>query len=206
KTAAKEIFKKYPIFKNRKIIFNPSRLGLAKGCDVSLKALRIIKKVFPDVLLIFTGTKNIIEWGTKQQKDIAYILHLAKKLGLEKNIFMQTIPFDLMPKFYRIADVCVYPSASQKPFGMSILESLASSVPVVVTESGGIEEVIKDGKNGFVVKIRNYKELADRCILILKNRKICDELGGNGRVLVEKKFTKEIMAENTIKVYNKILA
>lgn len=206
KSTTKDIFKKYPTFKNRKIIFNPSRLGLAKGCDVSLKALKIIKKMFPDALLIFTGTKDIIDWGTKQQKDIAYMLHLIKKMGLEKNVFMQMIPFDVMPKFYHIADVCVYPSSSCEPFGIAILESLASSVPVIVTESGGMVEVIKDGKNGFVVKIKNYKEVADKCILILKNKKMCNELGRNGRALVEEKFTKEIMTENTIKVYNKILA
>ena len=205
KSATKDIFKKYPIFKNRKIIFSPSKLGLAKGCDVSLKALKIIKKVFPDALLIYTGTKNIIDWGTTQQKDIAYMLHLAKKLNLEKNIYMQMIPFDIMPKFYHIADVCVYPSTSHESCGIAILESLASSVPIVVTESGGMIEVIENGKNGFVVKIKNYKELADRCILILKNKKMHDEFGKNGRASVEKKFTKEIMIENTIKVYNKVL-
>ena len=204
-TNSERILAKYPTLKKRKIIFHPARIGLAKGCDVSLKALRIIKRKIPEALLILTGTKNTIDWGTTQQKDIAYMLHLTKKLNLKNNVFIQMIPLGVMPSFYHIADVCVYPSSSQEPFGITMLESLASGVPIVVTKSGGMVEVIKDGVNGFVVKIKDYKELAERCISILKDKKLRQELGENGRMLIKERYTKEIMAENTIKVYEKAL-
>ena len=200
------IFKKYPRLKNRKIIFHPARIGLAKGCDVSIKALRIIKKTFPDVMLMLTGSKNIIDWGTTQQKDIAYLLHLAKKIGVDKNLFIDSVPYEVMPEFYNIADVCVYPSNSFEPFGITMLESLSSEVPMVVTESGGMAEVVKDGINGFIIKTRDYNQLADRCLRLLKDQKFREELGKNGRKLVKESYTKEIMAENTAKVYKKILA
>jgi len=205
KASTKEIFAKYPTLKKRKIIFHPARMGLAKGCDVSLKALRIIKREIPEVLLILTGTKNTIDWGTTQQKDIAYMLHLAKKLNLKNNVFIQMIPLDVMPSFYHIADVCVYPSSSQEPFGITMLESLASGVPMVVTESGGMVEVIKDGINGFVVKLKDYKQLAEKCISVLKDKRLRQTLGENGRMLVKERYTKQIMTENTIKVYENAL-
>lgn len=205
KARTKRIFTKYPTLKKRKIIFHPARLGLAKGCDVSLKALRIIKRKMPDTLLILTGTKNIIDWGTTQQKDIAYMLHLTKKLNLKNNVFIQMIPLGVMPSFYRIADVCVYPSSSQEPFGITMLESLASAVPIVVTQSGGMVEIIKDGINGFVVKIKDYKQLAEKCISILEDKKLRQKLGENGKMLIREKYTKEIMTENTVKVYEKAL-
>ena len=72
------ILKRFPELKNRRIIFHPARMGLAKGCDVSIKALNIIKDKFPDAMLVLAGTKNIIDWGAHQQKDIAYMLDLVR--------------------------------------------------------------------------------------------------------------------------------
>ncbi|MFH1492491.1 MAG: glycosyltransferase family 4 protein [Candidatus Omnitrophota bacterium] len=201
-----QILNKYPALKNRRIIFHPARLGLAKGCDVSIKALRIIKKSMPNILLILTGTKHIIDWGATQQKDIAYLVHLAKKIHVEKNLFVDMIPYDIMPQFYNIADVCMYPSNSQEPFGITILESLAIGIPIIITAAGGMPEIIKDGHNGFIIKIRDYRELAEKCLLLLRDKKLRTELGENGRTLVNEKYTKEVMTENTIEVYKKILS
>ncbi|NQS99876.1 MAG: glycosyltransferase family 4 protein, partial [Candidatus Omnitrophica bacterium] len=67
----RSVFRKYPVLRGKKVIFHPARMGLAKGCDVSIKALRIVKDRFPDVVLILAGTKNIIDWELTQQKDIA---------------------------------------------------------------------------------------------------------------------------------------
>ena len=47
----KEIEEKYPQLKNKRVIFHPARMGLGKGCDVSIKALNIIKERFPDAMV-----------------------------------------------------------------------------------------------------------------------------------------------------------
>ena len=133
------------------------------------------------------------------------MLHLIKKLDIEKNVFMQMIPLDLMPKFYNVADISVYPSTGHEPFGITMLESLASGVPMVVTESGGMVEVIENGINGFIVKTRDYKALAERCTEILKDERLRRELGKNGKILVKEKYRRDIMVDNTLKVYEKAL-
>ncbi|MFB0528212.1 MAG: glycosyltransferase family 4 protein, partial [bacterium] len=111
------VFKKYPVLREKKVIFHPARMGLAKGCDVSIKALRMIKKRFPDVVLVLAGTKNIIDWVQSQEKDIAYMVNLVEFLGLEDNVLIDAFRLEDMPKLYAASLVCVYPSTVSEPFG-----------------------------------------------------------------------------------------
>lgn len=198
------IFDKYPALEGRKIIFHPARMGMGKGCDVSVKALRIIKEEFPDALLIFTGTKNIIDWGSTQKGDIAYILHLIERLGVKDNVFADVFSSEEIVGLYKASEFSIYPSAFGEPFGLTMLESLACSKPMIVTRSGGMPEVIKDGVNGFIVGIKDYEQLAERCLQLLGDEELRKKLGKTGREIVEEKFTKEKMVENTLKVYEEI--
>ena len=75
-TSTSAVYKKYPQLKGKRVIFHPARMGIAKGCDVSIKAFNIVHKRFPEAMLVLAGTKNIIDWGATQQKDIAYFIRL----------------------------------------------------------------------------------------------------------------------------------
>ena len=203
KVGVGDVFKKYPILRKRKIVFHPARMGLAKGCDVSIKALRRIKERFPDVILVLAGTKNIIDWTMSQQKDIAYMVNLIKSLRLKNNVLINTFPLKDMPKLYAASIVCVYPSTGSEPFGLTILEALASAKPMIVTKAGGMSEIIKDGINGFVVPVKDFESLASRVIQLLANKDLRNQLGCTGRRMVEQQYTKEIVATNTLNIYRR---
>jgi glycosyltransferase involved in cell wall biosynthesis len=192
---------KYPILRNKKVIFHPARMGLAKGCDVSIKALRIIKETFPEVVLVLAGTKNIIDWSQSQQSDIAYMVSLVKLLGLQNNVLIDTFPLKDMPGLYSVSQVCMYPSSASEPFGLTMLEALASARPMVVTMAGGMPEIIKDGIDGFIIPVKDFESLASRVIQLLNNKELRDRLGYTGRQIVEQQYTKEIISENTLRLY-----
>lgn len=204
-TNKKEYTKKLLTLKNKKVIFHPARMGLAKGCDISVKAMRLIVKKFPNAILVLAGTKNIIDWGSTQQKDIAYIVDLIKDLGLDDNVLIEMFTLDEMVSLYAIADVCLYPSTVGEPFGLTMLESIASGKPMIVTNSGGMPEIIQDGINGYVVPIRDYEAIADKVINLLGDDALNKRIGLTGRKFAELRFTKEIMADNNIKIYREVL-
>jgi len=156
-------------------------------------------------VLVLAGTKNIVDWGLTQQKDIAYIVDLINNLGLENNIFIQMFTLDEMVTLYAIADVCVYPSSVGEPFGLTMLESLASAKPMIVTNAGGMPEVIQNDINGYVVPVKDYEALATRIINLLDDDELKERIGQTGRKLAELRFTKEIMATNNIKIYKQVL-
>ncbi|NQT95210.1 MAG: glycosyltransferase family 4 protein, partial [Candidatus Omnitrophica bacterium] len=199
------ITKKYNELKGHKIIFHPARMGLAKGCDVSVKAMRHVIEEIPDAMLILAGTKNIIDWGSTQQKDIAYILYLIDIFGLKKNTFINVFTLEEIVSLYALCDVCVYPSSSPEPFGLTMLEAQASGKPIIVTNSGGMPEVIKDGINGFIIGVKDHETLASRITQLLLNKRLSERLGYTGREIVETNFTKEVMARNVSKVYERVL-
>ena len=199
----KSVYQKYPQLKNRKVIFHPARMGLAKGCDVSVKAFSIVKNKIPDALLILAGTKNIIDWGETQQKDIAYIVDLVKFFNLGDDILIDMFKLGDMPKLYGASSVCIYPSTAGEPFGLTMLEAMASGKPMIVTNSGGMPEIIKDGINGYVVPVKDFEALASRIIQLLNDDKLRDRFGHTAREMIEQNFTARTVSRNTLNVYKK---
>jgi len=180
-------------------------MGLAKGCDVSIKALRIIKEKFPDVMLVLAGTKNIVDWGLTQQKDIAYMVNLVEKFNLRDNVLIDAYSLEEMPLLYAASQVCIYPSTAFEPFGLTMLEAMATEVPMVVTKAGGMPEIIQDGINGYVVPMKGYEELASRVVQLFSDDQLRDRLGRVGRSMVLTRFTRKIMAKATLKLYRQFL-
>lgn len=201
-----KIRKKYPQLKGRRVIFHPARIGLAKGADVSIKALNIVRNRISDVILVLAGTKNIIDWAETQQKDIAYLVNLMKHFGLEKNVLIEAFSLDEMAQIYGLASVCIYPSSVGEPFGLTMLEALSSEKPMIVTNSGGMPEIIRDGINGFVVPVKDFEVLASRIIQLLTDDRLCERLGYTGRGMVETNYTEDVVTKNTLELYKKILA
>ena len=196
-------YRKYPMLKGKKVIFHPARMGLAKGCDVTIKAFRLIRNRFPNTMLILAGTKNIIDWSLSQQKDIAYMVNLIKSLRLKDSVLIDSYALEDMPALYAASSVCVYPSTSSEPFGLTMLEALSSGKPMIVTEAGGMPEIIKDGINGFVIPVKDYETLAARAMYLLSEKDVRDRLGITGRRMVEQNYTRDIIARNTLALYRK---
>ena len=202
----RKIIAKYPQLKNRPVVFHPARIGLAKGCDISVKAVNLVRERFPKVLLVLAGSKNIIDWGQTQQKDIAYIVNLIKYFKLEKNVLIDVYSLEEMRQLYGVSTVCVYPSSVGEPFGLTMLEALASGKPMIVTNAGGMPEIIKDGINGFVVPIRDFEALAHRITQLIEDYKLRIRLGYTGRQIVENQYTKERVTQQTLSVYYKFIS
>jgi glycosyltransferase involved in cell wall biosynthesis len=200
---AKKIFRDHPELRGKKkIIFNPARMGISKGCDITIEAFRLVKNKFPDAALLMSGSRNIIDWGLSQNKDIAFFVSLIKHLKLEDSVYINSFSLeDEMPELYRLAKVVVYPSTSEEPFGLAMLEAMASAKPIIVSESGAMPEIVKDDVNGYVVPKGNHEALAEKMIKLLSDEKLNARLGKTGRGQVECMYSKEIYARNIYKSY-----
>ena len=201
----KNILKKYPQLKGKKVIFHPARIGMAKGCDVSIKAINLVKRIHPDVMLVLAGSKNIVAWVGTQQKDIAYFMKLIKHFDLKDNILIDCYTLDEVSQLYAVADVCLYPSSGCEPFGLTMLEAMASEKPIIVTKMGGMPEIISDGINGFVIPVKDFEMLAAKINTLLEDDALRRRLGYTGRQMVEAQYTKEHITDNTLAVYRRFL-
>jgi glycosyltransferase involved in cell wall biosynthesis len=200
------ILDRFPQLKGKQVILHPARMGMAKGCDVTIKAMTVVRERVPDAMLVLTGTKNIIDWGLSQQKDIAYFVDLIKLLGLRDNVVVDMFPLSDMPELYSAAAVVVYPSSQPEPFGLTLLEALASGKPIIVSRTGGMPEIIQDGITGYVVPTRDFEALGARIISLLENERLRRQLETTGRETARVHYTKEMMAERNLEIYSRLLA
>jgi len=201
-----EILSEYPQLKGKPVVFHPARTGVAKGSDVTIKAVNMIKENFPDIMLVLAGTKNIIDWGETQQRDIAYFVKLIELFHLKENVLVDSFTMEQMPQLYAVSSVVVYPSSAPEPFGLTLLESMASSKPIIVTEAGGMPEIIHDRINGYVIRVRDVEMLADRISRLLQNKRLRDRLGKTGLNMVRQQYAIEDVTRNTLDVYSKVLS
>jgi len=96
---------------------------------------------------------------------------------------------------YRQIDVCVAPSRDPEPFGMSALEANAFGRPVVCTASGGLGEIVEDGRTGIVVAPRQPHLLAEAIARLARDPGLCAAMGEAGRRRAQGEFAEKQFAE-----------
>ncbi len=164
-----------------------------KGLYVLIKAMKDI-----NAKLIIVGRGE--EW--KQLNDLIYREGLTQKIVMEGSV----TNFNLLP-YYRACDVFVLPSIYRsEAFGIVLLEAMACGKPVISTELGtGTSWVNQHGVTGLVVPPKDPKALAEAINTILNDRDLARNMGEAGRKRVLENFTKELMAERVLKVYQEVL-
>jgi glycosyltransferase involved in cell wall biosynthesis len=131
---------------------------------------------------------------------------LIHRFNLQDSVLIDHFTLEEMAGLYQLSELCFYPSAFGEPFGLTMLEAMAASKPMVITDSGGMPEVIKDGVNGFVIKVRDWEALAERALQLLEDEDLRLRMGITGRRMVEEFYHKERMADDILRVLEKVLA
>lgn len=168
------------------------RLSPVKRLDMLLLALAIVKKRIPDVRLRIIGR----DWGVKAQ-----LVAQASNLNISENVeFLEEIPFDELVEYYNRAKVFVL-SSKYEAFGITIMEAIGCATPAVVTNVGGIPEVVGDA--GILCK-ENAESLADGIIELLESDEKYDTLKESAKKR-RKLFDWDLIAERVKGVYEKTL-
>lgn len=106
-----------------------------------------------------------------------------------------------VPKLLAKADIFIYPSYEEW-FGISVLEAIASGLPCVVTNKGGLSEMVIDGKNGFIVSPKDINAL-ERALILLEDARLRNKFGRVSRQ-ISKNFSSERLINTHLEIYEKI--
>lgn len=180
---------------DEKIVYYVGRMTYEKGVQVLINAA-------PRILNAMEGkVKFIIVGGgfTQHLKDQVIELGIWNRF-----YFTGFMPEDDLDKFQTVADCAVFPSLYE-PFGIVALESFASKVPVVVSNAGGLPEVVRHGETGITTYANDYNSLAWGVLEILHNPEYAQILVKNAYEDLEKRFQWSKLAEQTVAVYGLIL-
>ncbi|MCI3919940.1 glycosyltransferase family 4 protein [Paenibacillus sp. TRM 82003] len=174
-------------YENKKILLYVGRLIEKKGIHHLLQAMPGIIERHPDALLIIVG-------GAAYGVDAVtpYVRRLHAMGGAMPNHvrFIQFVPHDQVHRWYTIADIALVPSFAEEAFGLVNVEAMASGVPVVATDAGGMKELIVDGETGFFVPSSNIAAgIRDRVDLLLSQPELARAMGEASLRRVESMFT-----------------
>ena len=186
----------------KRVILHPARLLPWKGVHTTVEAFRAISDRFPDVSLVITDTHEILDWAHELEGYRERIFALIEAYGLDKKVVMRSFDFSReLPQAYGMADVVVYPTSGEEPFGLVPLEAMASAKPIIVTRSGGLIESVVDGVTGFVIPKEDSALLADRLAALLARPDLARNMGNQGRRHVEQLFSRSRMAVEVEMLY-----
>jgi len=169
---------------DRPLILFVGNLIEGKGQDVALAAFNRIAGLYPDARLRFVGG----EMGLEKNRAFAKRLRQAAANGpAPERIEFVGATNDVAPH-YANAFLALNCSESES-FSITCLDGSAASLPVVTTSCGGPQEIIEDGKTGFLVPVGDSKAIAERLAWLLDHPKEAAAMGQAGRALVEERFS-----------------
>lgn len=108
-------------------------------------------------------------------------------------------------QYLKAFDVFVM-SSIKEGFPYIALEAMAASLPIVVTETGGMPEIIQHHENGLMVAQRNPEALAQAILGLLHNTQISKDLQSKGKYIIKQKFSVQAMVAQTENVYRALIA
>jgi len=191
--AERQAFRSNYAAPDEKILFFVGRMVREKGAHVLLEALPKVRVVYPKVKLLIVGG------GYRD-----HLVQLANWLGVAPHVyFTGFVPDDVLLRIYRIADVAVFPSLYE-PFGIVALEAMAARIPVVVSDAGGLKEVVEHNVTGIVTWLNNSDSLAWGILEVLQNPERAQEMVKEAYRRVKTLYNWKRIARQTIEQYRQV--
>jgi glycosyltransferase involved in cell wall biosynthesis len=167
------------------------------GIEYLIKAFSIVKKRHPSKAI------KLLIVGSGSQKK--YLEDLVNTLGLVRDtLFTGYINQDEIQNYHNMFDIFVVPSVKES-FGVSALEASACGKPVIVSNVGGLPEVVENEKTGLIVEKQNSSLLAESIEKLINNLKMREEFGNNGRQKVLREYDWQHSLDTMVAVYNSVV-
>ncbi|MFZ5642124.1 MAG: glycosyltransferase family 4 protein [Bacillota bacterium] len=180
---------------NEQIVLYVGRLVREKGVQVFIDAM-------PHILKYRPATKFIIAGKGPHQNDLR---NQSAALGVSDRVyFTGYVNDELRNSLYNWADVAVIPSLYE-PFGIVALEAMAAGTPLVISDTGGLSEIIQHRVDGLKAYTGNSQSLADMVIWMLNDRSMAEKMKNKAFEKVRKEYSWTEIARQTRETYRDIL-
>ena len=180
---------------NEKIILYAGRLVYEKGVQYLIGAMPKILQNYHDAKLVIAGKGGMYD----ELKEQVNYLGLGNKV-----YFTGYMDHKSLCKLYKCADISVFPS-TYEPFGIVALEGMLAGNPVVVSDVGGLNEIVEHRVNGMKSYAGNSNSIADSILTLLFDHKLCNEISKNAKTKVKELYNWTKIAQDTHFSYQKAI-
>ena len=169
----------------------------AKGIFELLQAVKLIRKLGHQNRVLLLGGEQVPGTVDRVRRFISTEGIQGVELGGE-------VTPEEVAGYCRSSAIFVLPSYSEG-LPVSMLEAMASGLPVVASRVGGVPELVTDEENGLLVPPRDVESLARALVRLLEDPELCLRMGRNNRKKVRDTFSADRTAEKIVEIYDKIL-
>ena len=188
-------FRRQYAMDNEKIILYMGRLVYEKGVQYLISAMPKILDNYHDAKLVIAGKGGMLD-ELKQQVD---------SMGLSNKVyFTGYLNSKQVQKMYKCADIAVFPS-TYEPFGIVALEAMLAGVPAVVSDVGGLNEIVDHRENGMKSYAGNSNSIADSVLSLLYDKQLAANIAKKAKLKVKEEFNWNKIAQDTHYVYEKAI-
>lgn len=159
-----------------------ARLDRQKGQEVAIRALKkLIDQGSRKWQLHLFGEDTPSEVPVRPELE-----KLAAELGIAENVFFEGFQENLGQKIQAL-DIVWMPSYKET-FGRCIIEGMASGIPVVASNAGGVPDIIHHGQNGLLFETKNFNDLFEKTLKLVSDPQLFRSIQENARLDVEKNY------------------
>ena len=187
--------------KNNLEILCISYLQNRKGINLIIKAFAEIIEKLPMVKLQIVGEGP--------EKDV--LIELVDHLNLKEDVIFQGfIPNTEITKYYNNADIFVSMSYSES-FGQTLLEAMATGLPVIATKTGAFKDIVIHGGTGFLIDNRisdtqKIDELKKYLVMLINDKELRYEMGQCARNIIETDYDWKIITKKYYDIYHNLVS
>lgn len=171
------------------------------GRIVGDKGINELVEVFVKINVNHPGTKLLLVGHFEEDLD-PVSKSTRYQIEHHPNIIYAGSQKDVRP-FYKMMDVFVFPSY-REGFGLSVMEAAAMEKPAISFDIIGVNEIIENGKSGFLIPLKDIYALQEKMELLLLAPTITREMSHSSRKIVAKKYDQNILWQKTIEYYKDI--
>ncbi|PYQ30582.1 MAG: N-acetyl-alpha-D-glucosaminyl L-malate synthase BshA [Acidobacteria bacterium] len=172
-------------------------------CHVSnfrpVKRIMDVLRVFEKTLASVPARLIMIGDGPDRSKAEAYC---RQHRFHDRVFFLGNVPN--LEEVLGACDLFLLPSETES-FGMAALEAMASEVPVIASNAGGLPEVVSDGESGYLVKVGDVNAMAERAIEILRDPAVRKRMGKRAREVALERFDEEKIVPRYREMYERVI-
>ncbi|WP_291136217.1 glycosyltransferase family 4 protein [Flavobacterium sp. UBA7663] len=162
-----------------------------------------VRNQFPEAkLVLIGGDSGDVVTGNKSTWEL--VKQQFHKQDLEQVSYLGKIPYNEVQDYIKKANVCVFPTYAET-LGMVTIESMAMKKAVVNSNIGWAQELMEDGKSGFLVHPANHELFAQKISTILNDTDCNTRMGNEARLYVEAHFDITKKVEENINYYQHLI-
>ena len=180
---------------NEKIILFMGRLVYEKGVQYLIGAMPKILEHYHDAKLVIAGKGGMIDELRRE----------AENLGISNKVyFAGYLKGKDVARMYKAADISVFPS-TYEPFGIVALEAMLADVPIVVSDIGGLNEIVDHRQTGMKSYCGNSNSIADSILELLFDPQLCMNIVKKAKAKVRNEYNWNKIAQDTHFTYQKAI-